>query len=380
MKLAVIGPVYPYRGGIAHHTTMVVRAMREAQHQVVTVSFRRQYPRWLYPGRTDRDPSRSPFQVEAEYLLDPVLPWTWWRTARYIAGLQPHLVVIQWWTTFWGPAFAVLAYMLRRRRIPTAFIIHNVFPHERRPWDSLLVPLALRRASFHIVQSEREKHRLSSVIPNASPVVSPHPKYDMFTHNRIGANEARKRLSLPEGDPVLLFFGIVRPYKGVRDLIRAVASLRHLGQRVFLLVAGELWEDRAEYERLIERLGLEEQVRLEDRYIPNEEVAAFFSAADLFVAPYTGGTQSGAMQIAVAFGMPIVATDIIAKDALIPDGIYVEQVPARSPDDLAKGILSALNHLHTSPNSAVNHTPTLLADWRPLIELLERMPSGAAAG
>ena len=110
MKFVLVGPVYPYRGGIAHYTTMLAQTLAKRGSQFHVVSFRRQYPRWLYPGKSDRDPSQEPLRVNAEYLLDPLYPWTWWQTARRIAEWKPDVVIFQWWTTFWAPAFAALAF------------------------------------------------------------------------------------------------------------------------------------------------------------------------------------------------------------------------------------------------------------------------------
>lgn len=306
MSLVMIGPVYPYRGGIAHYTTMLAQAFIKQGAQLHVVSFQRQYPRWLYPGVSDRDPSQNPLKTEAEYLLDPLHPWTWWQTARHIAAWQPKLVIIQWWTTFWAPAFAALAFLLRRQGIKVLFVIHNVMPHEPRPWDRWLARLALRQGHQFLAQTEREEKRLLSLLPQAQITLAPLPVYAMFANQRISAAEARQRLGLPADEPVALFFGIVRPYKGLRFAIKAFAELRARGKTTQLLVAGEFWEDITLYTQLIEKLGLSAQVKIDNRYIPDEEVGLYFSAADIFIAPYVGGTQSAAVKMALGFGLPLV--------------------------------------------------------------------------
>ncbi|TLM99460.1 hypothetical protein FDZ73_21815 [bacterium] len=143
MKIVLVGPVYPYRGGIAHYTTMLAKTLQDAGHDVKVISFKRQYPKWLYPGQSDRDPSGEPLTVPASYPLDPLYPWTWTRTVSSICRDKPDMVLFQWWTTFWAPAFAVVAAMLKRRRIRVGFLIHNVIPHEARPWDKILAKMAL---------------------------------------------------------------------------------------------------------------------------------------------------------------------------------------------------------------------------------------------
>ena len=319
MKFVLVGPVYPYRGGIAHYTTMLAQTLAKRGSQCHVVSFRRQYPRWLYPGKSDRDPSQKPLRVNAEYLLDPLYPWTWWQTARKIAEWKPDVVIFQWWTTFWAPAFAALAFLLRRREVKVLFVIHNVMPHEPRPWDRWLARLALRQGHSFLVQTGREKERLFSLLPQAQITMSPLPLYGMFADQRVPAAEARQRLGLPVGEPVILFFGIVRPYKGLRFAIEALAELRARNKTVYLLVAGEFWEDVMAYTRLIEQLGLSAQVRIDNRYIPNEEVGLYFSAADIFVAPYIGGTQSAAVKVALGFDLPVVISRAIVSEELEND-------------------------------------------------------------
>src|SRR5512139_2089006 len=153
-RITLIGPVYPYRGGIALHTTLAARALRERGYRLQVISFRRQYPQWLYPGATDKDQSQERIQTKAEYLLDPLSPATWTRTVKVIAASEPDLVVLQWWTTFWSLPYTVLTRLLKRKGCRVAYIIHNVLPHETRPWDRWLARLALSAAQAHIVHTE----------------------------------------------------------------------------------------------------------------------------------------------------------------------------------------------------------------------------------
>lgn len=312
MRIVLIGPVYPYRGGIAHYTTRLAQAVKEDGHELKVVSFRRQYPRFLYPGKSDRDPSRAVERVEAEFVLDPLYPWTWRQTVERIKTFAPNLVVIQWWTTFWAPAFWWVARSLKSV-CKVVFLIHNVLPHETRFFDPWLSKWALSQGSGFVVQAESQREKLKELLPKAEPLLVEHPLYDQFAKRRIDKNEARRRLGLPEDQLVLLFFGIVRPYKGLKNLIEALALVHEQGYRPILVVAGEFWENVEEYKKRIEELGLKEVVWIYNYYIPNEEVPVFFSAADVFVAPYTGGTQSGALKIALAFGLPVVASEGIVE-------------------------------------------------------------------
>lgn len=313
MKVALIGPVYPYRGGIAHYTTMLYRALRERGHDVLMVSFKRQYPRWLYPGRSDKDPSKKPLIVEdAKYWIDSLNPITWlttfWRIRRY----RPDVLVLQWWTTFWAPVWWTISVLNRFfLKVPLLYVCHNVLPHETRWWDHWLVRSVLRWGTFFITQSLEEKRRLLSLLPKAFVFVVPHPIYDMFLNQRLPKEDARKRLGLPADALVLLFFGIVREYKGLKDFLLElplVQNCRQTASRVFLVIAGEFWDDKSIYLQIIRDLGMEEQVIIDDRYIPNEEVPVFFSAADALIAPYRQKTGSGAIQLAKGMGLPVISS------------------------------------------------------------------------
>jgi glycosyltransferase involved in cell wall biosynthesis len=310
VRSVLVGPVYPYRGGIAHYTTMLCRALRERGNHVLLVSFKRQYPQWLFPGRSDKDPSKQPLKVEdVQYWIDSLNPFTWlatfWRIHRY----RPDAIVLQWWATFWAPVWSVLGVLNRIfLQKPLIYICHNVLPHEVRWWDSLLAKVALRWGTRFIVQSAEEERQLLSLLSRAQTVVVPLPIFDVFANRRVTKVEARARLGLPLDVPVLLFFGIVREYKGLQDLLAALPGVRGRLGKVLLLVAGEFWEDKRPYQEMIEQLAIDDSVIIDDRYIPNEEVPVYFSAADVLVAPYRRVTGSAAVQMARGFGVPVVTT------------------------------------------------------------------------
>jgi glycosyltransferase involved in cell wall biosynthesis len=367
MKTVIVGPVYPYRGGIAHHTTLMARSLEAAGHQVTVISFRRQYLAWLYPGKTDRDASQQKLEVPALYLLDPLFPWTWLATAERVIRARPDLVVIQWWTPFWAPAFAVLARRLRRRGIPVTFLIHNVLPHETRVWDRWLGKWALSAGSRFIVQTEKEAGRLRALIPRASFALTPLPIYGMFVgQDAIGQPEARQKLEVPPGARVLLFFGIVRPYKGLRYLLDAMALLMKSGQEYLLLVAGEFWEPVGQYAAQIEALGIADRVKIYNEYIPNEDLPVFFAAANVFVAPYTDGTQSAAAKMALGFDLPVVVTRCLVDETLARrPNVWV------APERDARALADAVESAFDKQAGRTTHPPE--NDWDRLVRTIEEV-------
>ena len=364
MELSLLGPVYPYRGGIAHHTACLARALEQAGHSVQVISFRKQYPAWLYPGASDRDPSRQPIQTPARFVLDPFSPATWAKAAREITS--PTLV-IQWWTPFWGIPFTWLAHSLKQRGRRVIFMVHNVLPHEPHLLDAWLAKMALRQGDAFVVHSPGQRAGLAALLPGKQAIqYVPHPLYDLFTSGMKPQGQARQQLGLPENLKMLLFFGMVRPYKGLDLLLEALGYLHVQGEIPFLLVAGECWGGAARYRQLITRLGLQEHVRLDDGYIPNEDVGLYFSSADCLAAPYLSATQSGVIGLAAGFGLPVLASQAAAQSWEGYPGLQV--VPTSSPAALSQ----AIRQWQVQPVAAA--PPAAAAEsWNWLVRALEEL-------
>jgi glycosyltransferase involved in cell wall biosynthesis len=340
-----------------------------AGHTVQTISFKRQYPKWLYPGISDKDPSQNVHQIDANYVLDPINPFTWWNAANQIAKQKPDLVLIQWWTTFWAPAFAWLSADLRRRKLKVDFIIHNVFPHEQRFYDPWLAKMALSHGRAFIALSEKEQQKLLRLLPGRFVKVCQHPIYTWLNDRKLPKEEARRKLGFPLDRPLLLFFGIVRPYKGLQYLIASMAILKDINieHQPILLVAGEIWGDKLAYREQINRLGLSDCVYLDDRYVPDEEVAVMFSAADMLVAPYVDGTQSGAAELALGFGLPLIMTDIIAEGISKEKLPYIQVVNAGD----AKAFAQAIQHVISDSRESNTKLVSADDDWKRLVNTIE---------
>jgi glycosyltransferase involved in cell wall biosynthesis len=370
LKISMIGPVYPYRGGIAHYTGHLAHALLAEGHSTQVISFRRQYPAWLYPGASDRDPSKMPLHTPAEYLLDPLYPWTWAQAARKIAAGKPDLVIIHWWTTFWGAPYALLAGRLRQKGLRLIYVIHNVLPHEKRPWDAWLAKQALRQGHVFIAQTGREKDRLLDLLPQAQVEIHPHPVYGRFGDEPVTKEEARRRLAFPKEGALLLFFGIVRPYKGLAHLLEALGLLKARGLSPCLVIAGEFWEPKEGYLSQVKRLGIASQVRIEDRYLPNEQAHLLFTAADALVAPYTGGTQSGAASLGLGYHLPLIVSDQVALG--IPEANQEVVQVVQSGD--AAALAEAIEAFLARPSG--QQAPALLPvedEWQALARALVKL-------
>lgn len=364
MKLSLIGPVYPYRGGIAHYTTFLSKALKSNGHGLQLISFKRQYPAFLYPGESDKDPSANPIRLDAHYLLDPLYPWTWQKTARTILSYDPDLVLVQWWTTFWGPAYAGLTYRLRDT-FSIAYLVHNVLPHEAKPWDRWFARLALSNGNAFIVQTPNEQERLLALFPGARVCYCKHPVYQRFSERAISQEEARKELGLSVDLPLLLFFGIIRPYKGLKIMLDA---LSYMDTPIHLVVAGEFWDDVEIYLQQIKGLGLDGKVTVINRYIPNEDAHLLFSAANVFVAPYLGGTQSGAVELALGYGLPTIVTEQLAAGITEDNIARVKIIPAGDVIALSNAINDVVAEL--PDRTALKPAPD---DWGRLVKTIETL-------
>jgi glycosyltransferase involved in cell wall biosynthesis len=318
MKIAVVGPAYPFRGGIAHYTTLLT-AQLAAEHDTRLYSFERQYPAIFFPGRSQIDPSLAPLaEVESRRWLTPWWPWSWRRVGRDWKAWQPDRVVVQWWVPFMAPMTAWLLSRAQRMNIHSTLICHNVLPHERSRTDALVVGQVLRRANRLIVHTTAECERARMLLPQATIDTVPHPTYADFHSNAWTREAARAALKID--GKVLLFFGLVRPYKGLLDLLEALpAILRDV--EVTLVIVGEIWGDAAAYRERALTLGVADQVRWVDRYVLNEEAAMYFAAADLAVLPYREATGSGVLQLAFGLGVPVVATRAGGMDEVVEEGV-----------------------------------------------------------
>jgi len=367
---AIVGPVFPFRAGIAYCTTRLAEEMGAD-----VVSFSRQFPKRFYPGGDDVDPTLP--RAKGDFIIDVMNPLTWlragWRLRRYDA------VIFVWWVWLFAPAYLTMIAMLRRR---TRVILqcHNVGDKEPAAWKRWLTNRVLRRGDALVVHAQSEA-REAWTRSGGRQVV----KTFLPVHELGGAipSRADARATLGITAPnVALFFGHVRPFKGLDIALRAWGELK---SDVLLVVAGEAWwEKAAEYEQLAREMGLaviqsrrhpggvedgegspaanegraavtsrgsfaaldpsgvspaqdDRSVRFDFRFIPDSEIATFFAAADVVLAPYRIEAQSGVALTAFHFARPVIATTVGGLPEII-DGSNGILIPPEDPSALAKAI------------------------------------------
>lgn len=345
MKIVLIGTAYPLRGGIAHYVGLLWKYLSR-RHDVSIVTFSRQYPKILFPGKSQDESGDAGIPVDSVQWIDSINPFNWIRAGLRVRALKPDLIVFKFWMPFFAPSYGTIAAIARwGRATRTMFICDNVIPHERRPGDKLLTQFAFRFIDSYVVQSRAVERDLR--LWKKDPLLSylPHPVYEIFGEETTRV-EARARLreidpamDLAEDERVLLFFGYVRDYKGLDVILDAMPAILEK-MRVRLLVVGEFYNNEQQYRDQVTRLGIGDAVIFHSDYVANEEVGAYFSAADLLTLPYKSATQSGIIQIAYNFHRPVIATDVGGLGEVIVDGRTGAIVPPEQPAALAEAVLS----------------------------------------
>lgn len=366
MRLVLFGPTYPFKGGISHYTTLLYHHLAR-YHQVTLFSFTRQYPRILFPGRSDRDPSRLVIKAPCQYTLDSLNPFTWFSTASQMAATGASWAILPWWVPLWGLHFFVMARLLRGHRMQVLYWCHNVAPHEARVADRYLTWLALSQGHAYVVHSPRDERLLQELFPQRPVYRTPLPVLNMFGSQVIEREEARRLLGLNVSKPIALFFGFVRPYKGLGYLLEALALVRQ-EMDVHLLIAGEFWESEEFYISQIKRLNLGQAVTVINRYIPNEEIPLYFAAADVVVLPYLETSQSAVMEMAHGFGKPTIVSCVAGMMDAARDRSDSLLVPPRDSSALAGAIRAFFEHYLATSIRPIDERDT---SWQTMIRTIE---------
>lgn len=338
MKIKVIGPTYPYRGGISHYNTLLCEHLSK-NHDISLISFKRLYPAFLYPGKNQKDDiSTKLLKTNSKEIIDSVNPLTWLKAFFTIYTYKPDLLIFQWWTPFFTIVFYSIAKLTRiftDTRI--LFICHNVLPHEKRIIDSLLTKLILNTGHSFIVHSSEEYNNLKQLILHANIKQTVHPTYTVFNFGNYNKENAKKILTI--NNKMILFFGMVREYKGLKYLIDAMPIvLQHIDAT--LVIAGQFWDDKNIYLGQVKEYGIEKNVKIIDEYVPNEKVELYMSGADVVVLPYISATQSGIIQIAYGFNKPVITTNVGGLSDIVKNDITGYVVDPANPEALAHAIVS----------------------------------------
>jgi D-inositol-3-phosphate glycosyltransferase len=338
MNIISLGPSYPYRGGLASFNDRLAKQFTEEGHKIEIFTFRLQYPKILFPGKTQYTDGPPPEGIKITRQMNSVNPLNWIASGLRIRKAKPDILLIRYWLPFMAPCLGTVARMARSNRHTVAIsIFDNVVPHEKRLGDRLLTNFFTRSIDAGIVMSGSVKEELISFRSGIPVKLNPHPLFDNYG-SPVSREEALSDLQLDGENRYLLFFGFIREYKGLDLLIKAFADKRLRKKKLKLIIAGEFYEDDAPYRQLIKLYDLENDVIIHDHFIKDYEIPLYFSVADLVVQPYKSATQSGVTQIAFHYERPMLVTDVGGLREIVSDRVcgYVVQP---QPEDIAEAII-----------------------------------------
>lgn len=320
MKIAILGTAWPYRGGLAVYNERLARQFAAEGDDVTVYTFTLQYPSFLFPGKTQYSSEPAPKDLRIIRCLNSINPFNWLKTGRAIRKLAPDILIIKFWLPFMAPCLGKVARMARRNgKTRVVSILDNIIPHEHRPGDRLFGRYFTRSVDGFVAMSDSVLEDLSQFDTVKPRVFCRHPLYDNFGA-KTSREESLRFLGLDPGQRYMLFFGLIRDYKGLDLLLRAYADSRFREMDVKLIVAGEFYSGSEKYFELEKELGLEGMVIWKSDFVPDSEVRYYFGAADIIVQPYKSATQSGVTQIAYHFEKPMLVTDVGGLAEIVPDG------------------------------------------------------------
>lgn len=335
MKIAIIGTAFPYRGGLANFNERLAYQMQKDGHLTNIYTFSLQYPNFIFPGKSQYSQDQVPKELTIKRAVNSINPFNWFVTGKAIKKENYDLIVVAYWLPFMSPCLSSIIYQIKKNKYSKVVsIVHNMIPHEPRLGDTILNKLFVNQCDAFLALSKSVLNDIKSFDKQKPKALSPHPVYDNFGE-MIDQKEAIKKLNLDPNKKHLLFFGLIRDYKGLDLLLEAMPLLEK--KDITLIIAGEYYANRSSYSSIIEKHQLTSRIIEINSFIPNNEVKYYFCACDLVVQPYKSATQSGVTQIAYHFNKPMIVTNVGGLKEMCPDS-KVGYVVEPNPQAVAKGI------------------------------------------
>ena len=353
-KVIIIGPAHPLRGGLASFDERLARQFQQQGYDVTIYTFSLQYPGFLFPGTTQYSSEPKPTDINIKVCINSVNPFNWLMVGNELRKLKPAIIVIRYWLPFMGPCLGTILRCAKANGVTKLVCIaDNVIPHEKRPGDKQFTQYCFKPIDGFVTMSEKVLADLKTFTQKPSQQII-HPLYDNFGE-ALSKADARKHLGIPENENIILFFGFIRKYKGLDILLNSMKIIKeHINNGSFrgckLLIAGEYYEDKQQYDDLINDLGIADQLILRTDFISDSEVRFYLSAADFVIQPYRNATQSGVTPLAYHFEKPMLVTNVGGLPSLVPDG-KVGLVAEPNPEAIAAKIeeLYTIGEAHFLP-------------------------------
>ena len=320
LRIVIVGPAWPLRGGLSTYDERLCKAFNDAGHHASILSFKLQYPSFLFPGKTQYSSDPAPESLEIDTAINSVNPFNWLIVGARYRKISPDIMVFRYWMPFMAPSLGTIARMAgKNKQTRLVAITDNIYPHEKHFYDGICTNYFVKSMHGFITMSKSVLEDLKKLASEKPSRYVPHPMYDNFGE-AIDKNTAKRMLGLDEEYSYLLFFGFIRAYKGLDLLLKSFAASGLKDRKVKLVIAGEYYEDSGPYKQLMTDLHLKDAVIERNDFIPNPDVAKYFSACDMVVQTYHSATQSGVTQIAYHFNKPMLVTDVGGLAETVPHG------------------------------------------------------------
>lgn len=318
LKIIILGTAHPFRGGLASYNERLAMQFTVEGHDVEILTFTTQYPNFLFPGKTQYSEEPAPKHIKITRLVNSINPLNWLKAGKYINQQKPDILIFKYWLPFMGPCFGTIARRVKKNKHTKIItILDNVIPHEHRIGDKLFTKYFLKPIDAFISMSKSVEDDLKLFDQTKPRDFNPHPLFDNFG-TPLDKITAKTNLNLDINTRYILFFGIIRDYKGLDLLLKAFKNFDFKNHHVKLLVAGEYYANEDKYQKMIKDLGIEENVIVVNQFIKDSEVKNYFCACDMIAQPYKNATQSGVTQIAYHFETPILVTNVGGLPEMVP--------------------------------------------------------------
>lgn len=320
MKIVILGTAYPYRGGLATFNERLARQFQAEGHDVEVVTFTLQYPSFLFPGKTQYSNEVAPTDLRIKRWVNSCNPFNWVSVGLKIRKMQPDMLITCYWMAFFAPCYGIIERIVKGNgKTRCVALVHNMIPHEPSLLDKLFAPFYVKSTDGFVALSDSVVRDIDKLDKHSkSKTFSPHPIYDHYGE-RMSKVEACEALKLDADKEYMLFFGLVRAYKGLDLLLDAMAKIHDKLPNLCLLVAGEFYEQEEMYRKQIEANGLTDKVIIRNEFIPDADLRLYFGAANLIVQPYKTATQSGVTQVAFHFEKPMLVTNVGGLGEIVHD-------------------------------------------------------------
>lgn len=320
LKIFIIGPAFPLRGGPAQFNENLCLELNKEGHDAQIISYKLQYPNFLFPGSSQFEKSGSaPLGIKIHTILNTINPFNWLMVARFIRKQKPDFILFRYWLPFFGPCLGTIGKLVKSHTKVLA-LTDNIIPHEKRIGDHVFTKYFVKNCDGFIAMSKVVLNDLSIFTQNLNKAYSPHPMYENYG-DLISIDLARKKLNLNPHDKIILFFGLIRHYKGLDILLEALAAPEIKNQGIKLLIAGEFYDDKNFYLQLIKKLKLQDHVIVHDKFIPNDEVRDYFCASNLVAQTYRNATNSGVTMVGYFYEKPMLVTNVGGLSEIVPNEV-----------------------------------------------------------